>query len=199
LLFQVERITRPIPCSSPGSSCSTFSTPFHQLGQRSACKIASQTSSIGASICQIVSKGSSFSLGHRDSKVAERHRGLKAFRHGGDASKASRAGAGGLHSGLDCGVGGVREGRGNAVFVPADTFVFDCFFEAVFVVIETSGTGFHFDENDFLDALFVQTFEDEEVDWRADDPTNHRCPKTPNGKGWSAGAFESRVLNLTPG
>ena len=85
LLFLVDRITRPIPCSSPGSSCSTFSTPFHQLGQRSACAIASQTSSIGAAIFQIVSKVSSatffrFPLGHEDSKVAEGRPGLKVFR-----------------------------------------------------------------------------------------------------------------------
>ena len=53
--------------------------------------------------------------------------------------------------------------------MPADTSVFDCFFEAVFVVIKTRGTGFHFDENDFLDMMRIHAFEDEEVDWRTDE------------------------------
>jgi hypothetical protein len=36
---------------------------------------------------------------------------------------------------------GVNDAGGHTVLVPADTFVFDCFFEAVFVVIKTRGTG----------------------------------------------------------
>jgi hypothetical protein len=64
---------------------------------------------------------------------------------------------------------GVSDARGNAVLVPADTLVFDCFFEAVFVVIETRGAGFHLDENDFLDALRVHASENEKVDWRTNE------------------------------
>ena len=60
----------------------------------------------------------------------------------------------------------MRYGGGDVVLVPADAFVFDCVLEAVFVVIETRGTGFHFDEDDFLDVLAVHAFEDEKVDWR---------------------------------
>ena len=63
----------------------------------------------------------------------------------------------------------MRYGGGDVVLVPADTFVFDCVLEAVFVVIETRGTGFHFDEDDFLDVLRVHAFEDQEVDRRADE------------------------------
>jgi hypothetical protein len=64
---------------------------------------------------------------------------------------------------------GVREGSGDVVLVPADTLVFDRVFEAVFVVIETRGAGFHFNEDHFLDVLRVHAFEDEEVDWRSDE------------------------------
>ena len=70
---------------------------------------------------------------------------------------------------------GVREGSGDAVRVPTDAFVVDrVVFEAVFVVIETRGAGFHFNEDHFLDVLRVHAFEDEEVDWRSDDVTERR-------------------------
>ena len=41
-------------------------------------------------------------------------------------------------------------------------------------MIEAGGTGFHFDEDHFLDALFVHAFEDEEVNRRADNVTERR-------------------------
>ena len=58
----------------------------------------------------------------------------------------------------------VREPSGHAVLVPADALIYDRVFEAVFVVIEAGGTGFHFDEDDFLDVLRVHAFENEKVD-----------------------------------
>ena len=60
----------------------------------------------------------------------------------------------------------VREPSGHAVLVPADALIYDRVFEAVFVVIEAGGTGFHFDEDDFLDVLRVHAFENEKVDRR---------------------------------
>ena len=44
----------------------------------------------------------------------------------------------GLDCGFDCGVGGVGDGSGNAVLVPADALVYDRVFEAVFVVVEAA-------------------------------------------------------------
>ena len=46
----------------------------------------------------------------------------------------------GLDRGLDCGVGGVREGSGDVVLVPADALVYDRVFDAVLVVIEACGS-----------------------------------------------------------
>ena len=63
----------------------------------------------------------------------------------------------------------MRYGGGDAILVPADAFVVDCVLEAVFVVIKTRGTGFHFDENDFLDVMRIHAFENEEVDRCADE------------------------------
>ena len=77
------------------------------------------------------------------------------------------------YGGFGCGVGMGDRGR-NAVGVPTDAFVVDRVFEAVFVVIETRGAGFHFNEDHFFDALGVHAFEDEEVDWRTDDVTERR-------------------------
>jgi hypothetical protein len=42
----------------------------------------------------------------------------------------------GLERGFDCGVGGVSEGSGDVVLVPADALVFDRVFEGVLGVIE---------------------------------------------------------------
>jgi len=53
--------------------------------------------------------------------------------------------------------------------VPADAFVFDRVFEAVLVVIEACGSGFHFNKDDFFYALRVHAFEDQEVDRRPDE------------------------------
>ena len=50
------------------------------------------------------------------------------------------------------------------VLAPADAFVVDRVFEAVFVVIAACGAGFHFDEDDFLDALRVHSSENKKVD-----------------------------------
>ena len=66
-------------------------------------------------------------------------------------------------------VGGVGDRRRDAVLLPADAFVVDRVFEAVLVVVQPRGTGFHFDENDFLDVLRIHAFEDEEVDRCADE------------------------------
>ena len=55
------------------------------------------------------------------------------------------------------------------VLVPADAFVYDRVFETVLIVIEARGAGFYLDEYHFLDVLFVQTFEDEEIDRRPDE------------------------------
>ncbi len=55
------------------------------------------------------------------------------------------------------------------VLEPADALVVDRGFEAVLVVVETRGTGFHFDENNFLDVMRIHASENEKVDWRADE------------------------------
>ena len=72
-----------------------------------------------------------------------------------------------LDCGFGCGVGGVSEGSGDAVLVPADALVVDRVFEAAFIVVEARGAGFHLDE--FLDVLSVHAFENEKVDWRPDE------------------------------
>ena len=41
-----------------------------------------------------------------------------------------------LERGFGCGVGGVSEGSGDVILVPADALVYDRVFEAVFVMIE---------------------------------------------------------------
>ena len=55
------------------------------------------------------------------------------------------------------------------VLVPADALVYDRVLEGVLIVVEARGSGFHFDEDHFLDALFVHAFEDEEIDRRSDE------------------------------
>ena len=45
----------------------------------------------------------------------------------------------------------------------------DRVFEAVLVVVQPCGAGFHFNEDHFLDVLGVHAFEDEKVDRCADE------------------------------
>ena len=44
----------------------------------------------------------------------------------------------GLERGFDCGVGGVSEGSGDVVLVPADALIYDRVLEAVLIVVEAS-------------------------------------------------------------
>jgi hypothetical protein len=46
-------------------------------------------------------------------------------------------------------IGGLSEGNGDTVLVPADALVYDRVFEAALIVIEAGFSGFHFDEDDF--------------------------------------------------
>jgi len=52
----------------------------------------------------------------------------------------------------------VGDGGRDVVFVPADAFVYDRVSEAVLVVIEAGCSGFHFDEDHFIDVLDVHAF-----------------------------------------
>jgi hypothetical protein len=69
----------------------------------------------------------------------------------------------------DGGRGYVGDGVVDAVFVPAHASCFDRVAQASLIGRELGFAGFDLDEDNLADVLVVHAFEDEEVDWLADE------------------------------